>query len=87
MVFAKDAWWLEFNIPFQHKYGYIRDDFAKRRFVPCFTEKGWTGTRIVKEFPNKKWNYRSISRVLATYRHTDQGHYRPATARNAAEDP
>jgi len=20
--------WLEFNVPFQHKYGYIRDDFT-----------------------------------------------------------
>jgi len=24
--------------------------------VACFTEKEWTGTRIAKEFPNKKWN-------------------------------
>ena len=33
-------------------------------------KKGWTGTRIAKEFPNKKWNYRSINRVLAKHRHT-----------------
>jgi len=26
--------------------------------VACCTEKGWTGTQIAKEFPNKKWNYR-----------------------------
>ena len=25
--------WLEFNIPFQHEYGYIRDDFAPGRTV------------------------------------------------------
>jgi len=33
--------------------------------VACFTEKGWTGTRVAREFPNKKWNYRSINPVLA----------------------
>jgi len=38
--------------------------------VTCFTEKGWTGTRIAEEFPNKKWNYRSINRFLAKYCHT-----------------
>jgi len=31
-----------------------KDDLAV--IVACFTEKGWTGTRIAKEFPNKKWN-------------------------------
>ena len=25
--------WLEFNVPFQHKYGYIRDEFHRRYFV------------------------------------------------------
>ena len=48
---------------------FSKDDLAV--IVTCFTEKGWTGTRIAKEFPNKKWNYRSINRVLAKYRHTD----------------
>jgi len=24
--------------------------------VACFTETGWTGTRIAKEFSNNKWN-------------------------------
>jgi len=47
---------------------FSKDDLAV--IVTCFTEKGWTGTRIAKEFPNKKWNYRSINRVLAKYRHT-----------------
>jgi len=32
--------------------------------VTCITDKGWTVTRITKEFPSKKWNYRSINRVL-----------------------
>ena len=48
---------------------FAKDDWAI--IVTCFIEKGYTGTRIAKEFPNKKWNYRSISRVLAKYRHTD----------------
>jgi len=46
---------------------FSKDDLAV--IVTCFTEKGWTGTRIAKEFPNKKWNYRSINQVLAKYRH------------------
>ena len=48
---------------------FAKDDLAI--IVTCFIEKGYTGTRIAKEFPNKKWNYRSISRVLAKYRHMD----------------
>jgi len=32
--------------------------------VTCITDKGWTITRITKEFPSKKWNYPSINRVL-----------------------
>jgi len=53
--------------------------------VTCFIEKGWTFTRIAKEFANKKWNYRSINRVLAKYRHTGpanrkKGSGRPVTA-------
>jgi len=35
---------------------FSKDDLAV--IVACCTEKGWTGTRIAKEFPNKKWNYR-----------------------------
>jgi len=31
---------------------YSKEDLAV--IVACFTEKGWTGTRIAKEFPNKK---------------------------------
>jgi len=48
---------------------FATDDLAI--IVTCFIVKGYTGTRIAREFPNKKWNYQSISRVLAKYRHTD----------------
>jgi len=33
---------------------FSKDDLAV--IVACFTEKEWNGTRIAKEFPNKKWN-------------------------------
>jgi len=51
--------------------------------VTCFDEQGWTGTRIGKEFPNKKWDYRS--QVFAKYRYTGttdrkEGSGRPVTA-------
>ena len=48
---------------------FAKDDLAV--IVTCFIEKGYTGTRITREFPNKKWSYRSISLVLAKYRHKD----------------
>jgi len=41
---------------------FSREDLAV--IVTCITDKGWTVTRITKEFPSKKWNYRSINRVL-----------------------
>ena len=52
------------------KMVFAKNDLAV--IVTCFIEKRWTGTqsRIAKEFRNKKWNYRSINRVLAKYRHT-----------------
>jgi len=60
--------------------------FSKDDIVACFTEKRWSGTRIVKEFPNKKWSCRSINQVLAIakYRHTGttdrkKGSGRPVT--------
>jgi len=39
--------------------GGSKDDLAV--IVTCFTEKGWTGTWITKEFLNKMWNYPSIN--------------------------
>jgi len=50
------------------KIVFAKDNLAV--IVTCFTEKGWTGTRIAKEFPNKNWNYQSISWILAKYCHT-----------------
>ena len=65
------------------KMVFAKDNLAV--IVTCFTKRGWTGTRIAKEFPNKKWNYRITRRVLAKYRRS--GHYyrkigsgRPVTA-------
>jgi len=60
---------------------FSKDDLAV--IAVCFTEKGWTGTRIAKEFPKKKWNYRSIN--LAKYCQTGsidrkKGSGRPVTA-------
>ena len=40
--------------------GFSKDDLAV--IVACFTEKEWTGTRIAKELPNKKWS--SVQRML-----------------------
>jgi len=52
------------------KMVFAKDDLAV--IVTCFTKKkGWTGTRIAKEFPNTKWNnYWGISQVLTKYRNT-----------------
>ena len=61
---------------------FSKDDLAV--IVTCFTEKGWIGTRIAKEFPNKKWSCWSINRILAKYRRTGttdrkKGSVRPVT--------
>ena len=45
---------------------YIENVFSRQALaviVTCITDKGWTVTRITKEFPSKKWNYKSINRV------------------------
>jgi len=65
------------------KMVFAKDNLAV--IVTCFTKRGWTGTRIAKEFPNKQWNYQSINRVVAKYRHTGttnckKGNGRPVTA-------
>jgi len=36
-------------------------------------KKRWIGTRIAKEFRNKKWDYRSTNQVLSKY-HFNQIH-------------
>ena len=65
------------------KMVFAKNDLAV--IVTCFIEKGWTGTQTVKEFTNKKLNFRSINRVFAKYRHTgtsdrNKGSGRPVTA-------
>jgi len=44
---------------------YIENVFFKKRFGGYCYVHHWTVTQITKEFPSKKWNYRSINRVLA----------------------
>ena len=55
----------------------------------CYVEKGWLGTRIVQEFPGKRWNCRSVNRVIKLFKRTgsvarqaESG--RPRTARSEA---
>jgi len=60
-----------------------KDDLAV--IVACFTEKGWTGTRIAKEFPNKNGITKVSIGFLAKYRQTgsidrNKGSGRPVTA-------
>jgi len=33
--------WLEFNVPFQHKYGYITDDFRMGDLDPSQMQASW----------------------------------------------
>ena len=56
---------------------------------PCYMEKGWLGTRIVQEFPSKRWNCRSVNRVIQLFKRTGSvarqpGSGRPRTARSEA---
>lgn len=30
----------------------------------CFVEKGWRGSKIVQEFPGKKWRKRSVNKII-----------------------
>ena len=55
----------------------------------CFVGKGWLGTRIVQEFPGKRWNCRSINRMIQLFKRTGSvarqpGSCRPRTARSEA---
>jgi len=43
------------------KWFFSKDDLAV--IVACFIEKGWTGTGIAKEFPNKKWNLSTCQKL------------------------
>jgi len=33
---------------------------VSNNIVICYADKRWTDTQIAREFPNEKWNYRSI---------------------------
>ena len=51
----------------------------------CFKEKGWSGRRIVKEFPNKRWSRSTVCRLIAKIKNTGTvvrktGSGRPKTA-------
>ena len=55
----------------------------------CYVEKGWLGTRIVQEFPGKRWNWRSVNRVIQPFKRTGSvarqpWSGRPRTARSEA---
>lgn len=30
----------------------------------CFQEKGWRGSQIVREFPNRGWNCRCVDQAI-----------------------
>lgn len=65
---------------------FSKDDKAVIKTL--FEEKGWRGRRIVTEFPNKKWNRRSIDRLINKLVQTGttdraKGSGRPRTARTA----
>ena len=52
-------------------------------------ERGCLGTRIVQEFPGKRWNCRSVNRVIQLFKRTGSvarqpGSGRPRTARSEA---
>ena len=51
----------------------------------CVNEKGWSGNRILKEFPGKDWNRRSVYRLIKKIKETGstdrkRGSGRPRTA-------
>ena len=61
----------------------------KELIKTCYVEKGWLGTQIVQEFPGKRWNCRSVNKVIQLFKRTgsvvrqpESG--RPRTARSEA---
>ena len=62
---------------------------AEELIKTCYVEKGWLGTRIVQEFPGKRWNCRSVNRVILLFKRTGSvarqpGSGRPRTTRSEA---
>ena len=61
----------------------------KELIKTCYVEKGWLGTQIVQEFQGKRWNCRSVNRVIQLFKRTGSvarqpGSGRPKTARSEA---
>ena len=61
----------------------------KELIKTCYSEKGWLGTRIVQEFSGKRWNCRSVNRVIQLFKRNGSvarqpGSVRPRTARSEA---
>ena len=61
----------------------------KELIKTCYVEKGWSGTRIVQEFPCKSWNCRSVNRVIKLFKRTgsvarQSGSGMPRNARSEA---
>ena len=61
----------------------------KELIKTCYVEKGWLGTQIVQEFPGKRWNCRSVNRVIQLFKRIGSvarqpGSGRPRTARSEA---
>lgn len=47
----------------------------------CFKEKGWHGTKIVKEFPGKGWNVCSVNRLIKRIEDTGSTNRKPGSGR------
>ena len=62
---------------------------AEELIKTCYVGKGWLGTRIVQEFPGKRWNCRSLNRLIQLFKRTGSvagqpWSGRPRTARSEA---
>jgi len=66
---------LEFNVPFQHKYGYIRDDKLNKRLNPDGTPKPWS--KPVNRVDGAKYRH-----DLAYARHSDTANRIAADRKN-----
>ena len=53
----------------------------KELIKTCYVEKGWLGTRIVQEFRGKRWNYRSVNRVIQLFKRTGSVARQPGSGR------
>ena len=68
-----------------YKQSMVYSEADKGTIINCFTEKGWRGHKICCEFPNKKWNRRTVNRIIGNYEQTGTtdrkvGSGRPASA-------